>query len=339
MTTPDTDLQPLYPLLFADNLHEKVWGGLRLRRLKGLAPQGEPIGESWEVSAVAASPGVVSNGPLAGRTLPELVAAYGARITGGAGASACGDSFPLLVKLLDAAAPLSVQVHPDDSLAARRHGSRGKTEMWYILDAEPGAHIYLGFERPVGPEEFERRIAEGTLCEVLRRLPARAGDVFFIPAGCVHSLGAGLVVAEIQESSDVTYRIHDFGRPRELHVAQALEAVDYSLVGLGPVACEPRENAPVTLVADPHFTVSELRIDRPLSRRLAAAGTFVVCLCLEGSCRIRVDAPSAFAAEVILEAGRSCLIPASLADYTVSPGAPGGRARLLESHAAPLRPE
>ena len=186
-----------YPMLFEPNLHEIVWGGDRLTQWKGLAQQ-EHIGESWEVSAVESSPSIVANGCWAGKTLPEVVASAPEDILGKAVAKRNGGKMPLLVKFIDARNDLSIQVHPNDEMALREHNKLGKSEMWYVLDAEPGACIYAGFKKKLQPDEYKRMVADGTITDALARHEAHAGDVFYIPAGRVHAICSGILLAEIQ---------------------------------------------------------------------------------------------------------------------------------------------
>ena len=219
----------LYPLLFETSLFPIVWGGNRLRQMKGMSPSCEPVGESWEVSAVPGKESVVLNGDLAGKNLRELCQQYGADLLGGAVQQKFGNEFPMLIKFIDAESDLSIQVHPDDSVAMERHGSMGKTEMWYVVDAKPGTYLYAGFSKSITSEEYRRRVEDGTICEVLAKHPIRMGDAFFIPAGRVHAICGGALIAEVQQSSDITYRIYDYGRmgmdgkPRELHTELAVD--------------------------------------------------------------------------------------------------------------------
>ena len=331
---PETNpKQPLYPLLFSPDLCEKVWGGTRLRALKGLPADGNAVGESWEASALEKSPGIVAEGPLAGRTLPDLIAEYGAALTGRA-AQVDGDAdFPLLVKLLDTSDTLSIQVHPDDALARRLSGCSGKNEMWYILEAAPDAFLYLGFQSATTPEEIRRRALDGTNCDTLNRVKARPGDVFFIPAGCVHALGPGLLVAEVQQSSDVTYRLFDFGRPRELHLDQALLAADCAAFSPAPLPRTPLSAHTTRLIGNSFFTVDELTPASPLRRSLPAGESFVICLCIAGECIIHADtaAPSP---DIRLAAGRCALLPACMAEHTLIPADSHGPTKVLEIYLA-----
>lgn len=208
-----------------------IWGGTRLKSDYGKDYEGESIAETWELSCHPDGPSVAVDGPWAGKSLADILAER--PDFAGKAVSKLG-RFPVLVKLIDAARDLSVQVHPDDDYALRHEGQLGKTEMWYIIDAEPGASLYCGFRREVSPAELHRAIEENTLCKLLRRVPVKAGDVVFIPAGTVHAIGAGILLAEIQQSSSVTYRLYDYGRlgadgkPRELHIDKALDVAQLS---------------------------------------------------------------------------------------------------------------
>ncbi len=210
-------------------LKDIIWGGTRLITDFGFATDAERIAEAWVVSAHPNGPGVAEGGRFDGRPFPEILAAHPEYL--GAGSDG---KFPLLIKLIDAARDLSIQVHPDDAYAAAHEGGLGKTEMWYVLDAAPDAAIYYGFREKTTPAAFRAAIEDGSVCDLLNRVPCKPGDVFFIPAGTVHAIGAGLLICEIQQSSDITYRIFDYnrpgadGKPRPLHIAQACEAADYT---------------------------------------------------------------------------------------------------------------
>lgn len=219
---------PAYQLIPA--CKDYLWGGQRLKTDFGIQSDLDPLSEAWVLSCHPDGPSVLANGPFAGQTLPEYLEKAGKEVLG----TACGafEDFPMLIKLIDAKKDLSIQVHPSDEYALENEGQYGKTEMWVVLDAEPGASLYYGFDREVSLEEFSGRVAAGTLTEVLRKVPVKAGDVFFIPAGTLHAIGAGLVIAEIQQNSNVTYRVFDYGRvgadgkPRELHVEKALAVTE-----------------------------------------------------------------------------------------------------------------
>ena len=224
-----------YPLLFQPNLHTIVWGGHQLQSYKGLPATDDPIGESWEVSAVPSSTSIISNGPLAGRDLVSAINEAPDAILGHAVNEKYQGQLPLLVKFIDAQHDLSIQVHPNDEMAQREHGKMGKSEMWYVIKATPDAHLYAGFKQHITPYEYQKRIEDGTITEVLADHPVKAGDVFYLPAGRVHAICGGILLAEVQQSSDVTYRIYDYnrpgldGKPRELHTELAAQALDYEV--------------------------------------------------------------------------------------------------------------
>lgn len=323
----------MYPLLFRENLHEIVWGGSRLKALKGLPADGRNIGESWEISAVRGSESVVQNGELAGSTLGELVQRYGAELMGKHIAEAHGTEFPLLVKFIDAAGDLSIQVHPGDELARARHGKLGKTEMWYVMDARPGATLLAGFKKQIRPEEYAAKVADGSIVDVLARHKVHPGDVFFIPAGRVHAICRGILLCEIQQSSDVTYRLYDYnrlgldGKPRQLHTEEARDAIDYKVYDDYRTHYQPVAEGAVRIVDCPFFVVNVVATSSSLHRNLLAEDSFVTLSCLSGACTIQAGGIS-----VSLGTGNSCLIPASVADFEVT--AFGNReVRLLESWA------
>ena len=314
---------------FTDIFKETLWGGRRILPYKGFAVDKTLIGESWELSGIPGSESVVQGGAYDGLTLTQLVEEGGAALVGGENYARFGAKFPLLVKFIDAAQPLSVQVHPNDELALRRHGCPGKTEMWYVVDAAPGAYLLDGFSRRVTPDEYAARVADQTLPEVLRRYEVRPGDVYYLPAGRVHSIGAGCFICEIQQSSDVTYRIYDFGRtdsqgrPRQLHVEEAKEAIDYAVVPpeeRRPVA----EDEPVELVRSPFFTTSAYRLTEPMECDYSELDSFVILICTEGTCRVACGGES-----VTLMAGHTLLVAAEAEGVTLTPE---GRATVLESY-------
>ena len=203
----------LYPLKFKPILKEKIWGGRRLgEKLGKRLPAGRVVGESWELSGLDGNRSVVRNGPLKGNDLEELIEVYMGELVGDRVYERFGLQFPLLIKYLDVQQPLSVQVHPNDDLAAERHGSYGKTEMWYVIDSEKDAELCLGFNRPVTKEEYLRHVADGTLADILARVPVKPDNAYFIPAGAIHAIGKGILIAEIQQTSDITYRVFDWNR-------------------------------------------------------------------------------------------------------------------------------
>ncbi len=314
----------LYPLSFRPSLHEKVWGGHRIEAFKGLPSTDRPVGESWEISAVPGKESVVAGGPLAGRSLASLVEEYGAALLGNGFQERFGGEFPLLLKFIDAAGDLSVQVHPDDVLAARS-GARGKTEMWYVVDAAPDASLLVGFSRRITPEECLRRAQDGSIVEVLARHAIRPGDVFFLPAGRIHAICRGAFVAEIQQSSDITYRVFDYGRagldgkPRPLHVAEALEALDFQVYDDYRTRYVPLPGGEVTLVRSPYFTTTLLTPDGPFCKDLTAQDAFVTMLCVKGEGTLCARMADGSEHTLPLRPGVSLLLPACTEGITLQP--------------------
>lgn len=335
---------PLYPLLFQNNFHELVWGGDKIRPMKGLERNDQPIGESWEVSAIPGKESVVANGDLKGYRLSELVKEYGPLLLGEKVYKACGNVFPLLIKFIDAKRDLSIQVHPDDKMAREEHGGLGKTEMWYVMAAEPGAKLYSGFKSPISQYEYHKRIEDGSICDVLASHDAKVGDVFFIPAGRVHAICGGLMIAEIQQSSDYTYRIFDYnrmgldGKPRQLHTELAAKALDYQVYPDYRTHYERKIDKPVCINECEFFTVKLLEVNRAFHRRLYKYDSFVIYMCLEGDADIRIrtweklpkNLGTPCITHIHLTKGNSCLIPAAVADFDVVPNNPTGLTKLLE---------
>ena len=302
------------PLRLSPAFKDYLWGGERLKEDYGKKTDMSPLAESWELSCHPAGPSVIANGPWAGKTLTAYLEANPQHLRAGAEA---GTEFPLLIKLIDAAQSLSVQVHPDDEYArTKENGQLGKTEMWYVVDAKPGAGIYYGFKRPTTLEEMEAAIRENTLTELLNWVEAKPGDVFFIPAGTVHAIGAGLLIAEVQQSSNLTYRVYDYGRvgadgkPRELHIAKALDVAkrERPETPVGPT--EPAHDVPggrlQPLVACDRFNVSELTVSGLMEENVTPE-SFVSLLCLEGEGVLLCGGES-----LALAKGQSVFLPAGM---------------------------
>lgn len=313
---------------FTEQFKETLWGGHSILPFKGFQPDGRCIGESWELCGLPGQESVVTGGDSHGLTLMELVRQEGAALLGGAVSRRYGDRFPLLVKFIDAEQPLSVQVHPDDRLAQQRHGCSGKTEMWYVADCRPGAWLFDGFSREVTPEEYEARVAACTLPEVLRRCEVQRGDAFFLPAGRVHSIGPGCFICEIQQSSDVTYRIYDFGRldadgqPRRLHVKEAREAVCFAPEG-GGMQPQVRQGEWTPLVRCESFCTSVCRLQEPQECDYSRRDSFVILVCTAGACRVECGSESRQ-----LAAGHTLLVAAAAQGVRIVPATDG--AELLE---------
>ena len=323
---------PLSPLLFEPNLHAVVWGGHQLRPYKGLEPTAEPIGESWEVSAVPSSTSIISNGEWKGRDLNAVIAEHPDEILGKAVNEKFGGKLPLLVKFIDAERDLSIQVHPNDEMARREHGKMGKSEMWYIIKAEEGSHLYAGFKQEITPYEYQHRVADGTITDVLADHQVKAGDVFYLPAGRVHAICGGILLAEVQQSSDVTYRIYDYnrpgmdGKPRELHTELAAKALDYHVEKNYRTEYADTDNRAVQIIDTPYFDVRVMELSQTFHRNLIKYDSFVISMCLQGDCTLRVRSTGE---EILLREGHSTLIPAAIADYDVTPL--HARTRLLDA--------
>ena len=306
---------------FIPILKSPLWGGEKIATYKQIATDRRQIGESWELSGVEGDVSVVAEGPDAGKTLTELLARDKERLLGNRNYERFGTEFPLLIKFIDAREDLSIQVHPDDRLAWERHRSKGKTEMWYVVAADEGAHLRSGFTRQVTPAEYEKSVADDTITDLLTDHEVRPGDVFFLPAGRIHSIGAGSFFAEIQQTSNITYRIYDFNRRdangnlRELHTEQAKEAIDYSVETDYRTHYEAVKDRPVELVACPYFTTTLYDLTRPCEIDLAATDSFLVVMCIEGSGTLTDDQGSAMP----LRQGETVLVPASAKSLSVSP--------------------
>lgn len=306
---------------FIPILKSPLWGGEKIATYKQIATDRQQIGESWELSGVEGDVSVVAEGPDAGKTLTELLARDKERLLGSRNYERFGTEFPLLIKFIDAREDLSIQVHPDDRLAWERHRSKGKTEMWYVVAADEGAHLRSGFTRQVTPAEYEKSVADDTITDLLTDHEVRPGDVFFLPAGRIHSIGAGSFIAEIQQTSNITYRIYDFNRRdangnlRELHTEQAKGAIDYSVEADYRTRYEAVKDRPVELVACPYFTTTLYDLTRPCEIDLAATDSFLVVMCIEGSGTLTDDQGSAMP----LRQGETVLVPASAKSLSVSP--------------------
>ena len=320
----------MYPLKFKPIFKTVVWGGEKIAPFKGVKTDQDHIGESWELSGVHGNESIVANGPLAGKTIAELVREYKGELIGEKVYAATGDEFPLLIKFIDAKSDLSIQVHPDDALAAVRHnGSKGKTEMWYVVAADEGAHLLAGLKESITPEEYASRVANDTITEVLADHPVHPGDVFFLPAGRIHAICGGCFIAEIQQTSDITYRIYDYGRlgldgkPRQLHTELAKDAIDYKVYPEYRTAYKPVKDSEVEVVSCRYFTTSVYDLDRPLTKDLKDIDSFLVVMCVAGSGSLQDPSCPAAIGQLPLRQGETILIPASAKEVTFTPSAEG----------------
>lgn len=323
----------MYPYLFQPILKEIIWGGTDIRPFKGMTTTQEKIGESWELSHVDGDFSVVTYGADKGKTIDELIREYGESLLGTGVMKRFGTRFPLLIKFIDARDDLSIQVHPDDVLAEKRHHSFGKTEMWYVIKATPDAALYCGFSQPIDADEYVRRVEDNSIMEVLKRYDVTAGDVFFLPAGRVHAIGAGCFIAEIQQTSNITYRIYDYnrkgadGKGRELHTELAKDAIDYTFQSDYRTHYTPQPGAAVELVQCPYFTTRLLETETPMMRDYATLDSFVVYICMAGSVELRDDNGN----ELTVSQGQTVLFPATTQSVTLKP-AP--QTKLLETYIA-----
>lgn len=312
----------MQPLKFKEITKSPLWAGQDIVALKHY-PVGTPaVGESWEISGVRGDETRVVGGPYDGKTLPELIATLGADLVGRRNLERYGTDFPLLVKFISAAGDLSIQVHPDDALAQVLEGKRfGKTEMWYIVKAAEGATLYSGFKHDLTLETYDAVMAEGRLTEVMARHETHAGDCYFIPAGQIHSIGAGNLLIEVQQTSDITYRVYDFdrvgadGRKRQLHTEQARKALNFKAKKEYRTAYDDRENVRILLEQHPEFTTSVYHLTSPLTTDFSTTDSFVIFVAYEGTARLRDDEGNV----VVLRAGESVLYPATMRSVTFEP--------------------
>jgi mannose-6-phosphate isomerase len=319
----------LYPLKFKPQPKETVWGGHKLNALLHKSfPTEKKIGESWELSGVRKNLSVVTNGYLKGNNIEELAEVYMGELLGDKVYEQFNVEFPLLIKFIDASDTLSVQVHPNDAVAAERHNAYGKTEMWVVLAAEPGAGLYIGFKEQLTAQAFYAHTQKGTLPEVLNFEQVAPDDVFFIPAGRIHAIGKGVLLAEIQQTSDITYRVYDWGREynpatsRDMHIDLAIDVIDYAPSNQYKTTYARQRNESVNLAACPYFTTNLLDIDRAVERPLLQRDSFVIYICLEGAASL-----SCKGVQENIAKGETMLVPAAIADIRLQP-AP--EARLLE---------
>ena len=314
---------------FKPLLKQTLWGGDRIIPFKKLDAQLENVGESWEISGVKDNETVVAGGPDAGLTLNELVRCQREALVGRENYERFGDEFPLLIKFIDARQDLSIQVHPNDEVARRQGKERGKTEMWYALEPAPGAQLYCGLKQLISPEEYKQMVADDTITDALARYAVNEGDVFFIPAGRIHAIGAGCMVAEIQQTSDVTYRIYDFrrrdkdGNFRQLHTREAAESIDYTVLAEGyRTQYTPQQNVPQQVVSCPYFTTAVYDLTEPMTIDYSELDSFVILIGVKGEGTLTADGET-----VSLRAGESLLLPATVKEVKVE-----GSVKFLETY-------
>ena len=308
--------EPIGPFKFIPHYKQVLWGGAQISDFKNVTLPSDNVGESWEISALAGSESVVAEGLEAGLPISLLIEKYGADLVGKSVFEKFGTTFPLLVKIIDAKQDLSFQVHPDNDLARRRHDCFGKAEMWYIIDSKPDACLYAGLSKTTTPEEYERRVEDGTIMDIVSCHKTAPGDVFYLPSGCTHSIGAGNLLAEIQQSSDITYRVYDYkrkdsdGKYRQLHTDLAREAIDYN-------AFESKQSydhvgqGRTKLVECPFFKTSLIEVADSLDVT-NSEDSFFILICVEGAAKIVTGIVT-----TDLSRGETLLIPASTKAFSI----------------------
>lgn len=317
-------------LRFEPILKQTIWGGDRIVPFKKSDSDMQSVGESWEISGVEGSETVVCEGQMKGRRLNDIVAEMKEKLVGRENYSRFGNEFPLLVKFIDAHRDLSIQVHPNDEVA-RRHGrQRGKTEMWYMMASDPGAAIYCGLKRNITPDEYREMVANDTICGALAEYDVSEGDVFFLPSGRIHAIRSGCFLAEIQQTSDVTYRIYDYkrrdsdGNCRQLHTREAAESIDYAVEDDYRTHYTPQKNMGVTLVECQHFRTSVYDLDEPMTLDYSGLDSFVILIALAGDGQITDDSGDT----IPFRAGNTLLLPATMTWVRVE-----GTVKFLETFA------
>lgn len=313
---------------FTPLLKQTIWGGNRIIPFKKLGCHLGQVGESWEISGVTGHETTVSGGPFDGLKTNELVAELKDKLLGKDNYERFGNEFPLLVKFIDAAGNLSIQVHPDDDTAHRHGRERGKTEMWYVLPSEPSATMMVGLKKDITPEEYKSLVDNGAICDVINTYNVKEGDCFYIPSGRIHSIGAGCFLTEIQQTSDVTYRIYDFKRKdkdgnfRELHTAEAAEAIDYTVMDDYRTEYTPARNEPVDLISCPYFRTALYDLDEPMALDYSELDSFVILIAVGGEGTITCDDGST----ATLNAGETVLLPATTGVVSIM-----GKVKILET--------
>lgn len=318
----------LYPLVFEPIFKYRIWGGSKLRTTLHKDFTEDKIGESWEISDVKDSKTVVARGHLKGKTLTELIAIYGAELLGNSVMSRFGNEFPLLVKCIDAKTPLSIQVHPTNEVAKKRHNGVGKNEMWYIMQADPNAEIVIGFDKNTNQQSFNELLKTGDVEDLLHKEKVSAGDLFYIPAGRVHAIGAGVLLAEIQQTSNITYRIYDYdrvdvktGKKRELHNKLAQDVIDYTSKDAYKTSYSLQENKRADAIQTQFFTTNIIYLTKEIELDYSAIDSFVILMSVEGTAYLTYDNNT-----YKIPTGYAILLPAALEVVTLE----SSNAKLLE---------
>ena len=317
------------PLKFKALLKQTIWGGDKIIPFKHLSEKLDKVGESWEISGVKDNETMVSEGELVGQSLNDIVRRYKGELVGKDNYERFGDEFPLLIKFIDARQDLSIQVHPTDEIAHKQGKRRGKTEMWYIMDSDPDAKLYCGLKEQITPEQYKKRVENDTITDALARYSVKEGDVFFLPAGRIHAIGSGCFLAEIQQTSDVTYRIYDFkrkdkdGHYRQLHTKEAAECINFKVENNYRTEYVPQKNQGVSLVRCSYFCTAVYDLDEPMTIDYSELDSFVILIGMKGE-GIIVDNERN---ECVIRAGESILLPATTQTIKVS-----GTVKFLETY-------
>lgn len=317
------------PIKFNPLLKSTIWGGDKIIPFKRLAINQENVGESWEISGVKDHESIIAEGEYAGTKLNDLLAKLKGKLVGEENYKHFGNEFPLLVKFIDAKDQLSIQVHPNDEIAKKQGMKRGKTEMWYIMDSDENAKLRIGLKKKITPEQYKEMVENDTITDALAEYTVKEGDCFFLPAGRIHSTGKGCFLAEIQQTSDVTWRIYDFkrkdkdGNYRQLHTKQAAESINYNVENDYHTDYKPEKNQGVSLVRCPYFCTTIYDLNEPMTIDYSGLDSFVIFICLKGHADISDNEGN----EISLEAGESILIPATTKDIYIK-----GEIKFLESY-------
>lgn len=317
------------PLKFNALLKSTLWGGDKIIPFKNLDVQQENVGESWEISGVKGNETIVTDGPYAGKKLNELVEELKGKLVGEDNYQRFGNEFPLLIKFIDARQDLSIQVHPTDEIAKMQGKERGKTEMWYLMDSDKDATLLCGLKKKITPEEYAQMVENDTIVDAIDRYEVKEGDCFFLPAGRIHAIGTGCFLAEIQQTSDVTYRIYDFkrkdkdGNYRQLHTKEAAECINYTVEDDYRTHYEHKKNEGVTLVECPYFTTAVYDLDEPMTLDYSELDSFVILIGLKGEGTITDNEGNT----VTISAGESILVPATTDTLRVE-----GTIKMLETY-------
>ena len=317
-------------LKFKPLLKTTLWGGDKIIPFKHLQSNEQQVGESWEISGVEGSETIVCGGPYDGRKLNDVLAEMKERLVGEDNYRRLGNEFPLLIKFIDARQDLSIQVHPNDEIAQKHGKGRGKTEMWYIMDSAPDAKLYCGLRQTITPAQYEEMVNNDTITDALAQYIVKKGDVFFLPAGRIHSIGPGCFLVEIQQTSDVTYRIYDYkrkdkdGNYRQLHTREAAESIDYHVERDYRTDYVARRNQGVALVQCPHFCTALYDLDEPMTLDYSELDSFIILICLDGNGSLTDDEGNT----VSFQTGDTILVPAATNIIQVE-----GTVKFLETYA------